>query len=130
MVLISKTNGSSVVRQNHIDTRVNLQTERAKCTERQFLNLFCFSRVDVCRTNMLRSAASLRIEKRILVVEIVKAALGNYFENGQGLVTEDTYRQFAAGYKFFYQQFAIILCGFVDRGIEFAFVFHNDDAHR
>ena len=52
---------------------------------------------------MLRSAAGLRIEKRILVVEIVKAALGNYFENGQSLVTEDAYRQFPAGYKFFYQ---------------------------
>ena len=88
-----------------------------------------FFRVDVCRTDVLRSAASLRIQKRILVVEIVKAALGNYFENGQGLVTKDTYRQFAAGHKFFYQQFAIILRGFADSRFEFAFVFYNHDAH-
>ena len=52
---------------------------------------------------MLRAAARLRIQKRILVVEIVKAALRNYFENRQSLITEDTYRQFAAGYEFFYQ---------------------------
>ena len=77
---------------------------------------------------MLRSAAGLRIEKRILVVEIVKAALGNYFENGQRLVTENAYRQFPAGYKFFDQQFAIIFRRFGDGGFEFAFVLHNDDA--
>ena len=103
MVLTSKMNGSPVSDKNRIHTRVNLQAERAKCPERQLLNFFCFSRVDVCRTNVLRSAAGLRIEKRILVVEIVKAALGNYFENRQGLITEDAYRQFAARYKFFYQ---------------------------
>ena len=52
---------------------------------------------------MLRSAACLRIEKGILIGEVVKAALGNYFDNGQGFVTEDTYRQFPARHKLFYQ---------------------------
>ena len=60
-----------------------------------------FSRVGACRTDVLRSAAGLRIEKWILVVEIVEAALGNYFENGQRLVTEDAYCQFPPGCEFF-----------------------------
>jgi hypothetical protein len=62
-----------------------------KRTERELLDLVCFFRVDVRRADMLRSATRLRIQKRILIVEIVKAALGNYFNNGQSLVTEDTY---------------------------------------
>jgi hypothetical protein len=56
------------------------------------LDLVSLFRVNVRRADMLRSAARLRIEKRVLVIEIVEAALGNYFDNGQSLVTEDTYR--------------------------------------
>src|SRR5439155_10195132 len=114
-----------VLRQNRVHPRVHLQTRCAKCAERYILNLFCFCGVDLRRANMLCSTARLRIEKRILVVEIVKAALGNYLENGQGLVTEDTYRQFPAGHKFFYQQFAAILSGFADRGFDFALALYN-----
>ena len=41
---------------------------------------------------MLRAAPRLGIEKRILVGEIVEAAFWDYLENGQSLVTENTYR--------------------------------------
>src|SRR5437868_3792072 len=77
---------------------------------------------------MLRARASLRIHERVLGIEVVKTALWNYFNNGQGLITEDTYRQFAARYKFFHQQFAIVLAGFFHRRIELAFVFYNYDS--
>ena len=75
-----------------------------------------------------RSAAGLRIQKRILVREIVKAALGDYFENRQGLVTENANRQFPARHKFLYQQFAIIFRRFGDGWLEFAFFLHDDNA--
>src|SRR5207245_4295139 len=78
-------------------------------------------------TNMLRARASLRIQERVLGIEIVKAALWNYFKNRQGLITEDTYRQFTARYKFFHQQFTIVLSGLFHRRIEFVFIFHDHD---
>ena len=92
------------------------------------LNLFRFLIVDLCRTNVFRTAARLRIEKRVLVREIVKAAFWNYFENRQGLITEDTNRQFSAGHKFFYQQFFIVLCDIGHGRIDLAFVFHDHNA--
>ena len=52
---------------------------------------------------MLGARPGLRIEKGILGCEIVKAALRDYLENRQGLITEDTNRQFPAGHKFFCQ---------------------------
>ena len=78
---------------------------------------------------MLRARASLRIQERVLGIEVVKTALRNYFKNRQGLITEDTYRQFAARYKFFHQQFAIVLRSLLHRRIDFAFVLHDHDAH-
>jgi hypothetical protein len=54
---------------------------------------------------VLGAAASLRIQKRVLVVKVVKTALWNYFKNRQRLITKNTYRQLAARHKFFYQQF-------------------------
>src|ERR1700747_3634035 len=78
---------------------------------------------------MIRAATCLRIEKRILVGEIVEAAFWNYLENGQGLVTENTYRQFAPSYKLFYQQFAIVLRGTGNRRREFLRFFHDVDAN-
>src|SRR5438067_6621173 len=77
---------------------------------------------------MLSARASLRIQERVFGIEVVKTALWNYFENRQGLITEDTYRQFAARYKLFHQQFAIVLAGFFHRRIEIGFLFHNYDA--
>src|SRR5437762_2378470 len=61
-----------------------------------------------CR--LIAARASLRIQGRVLGIKVVKTALRNYFKNRQGLITEDTYRQFAARYKFFYQQFVVVLC--------------------
>ena len=110
MVFTSSTNGSPAFGKNDVDAAVNIQAERTKRTQRQFLNLLRLVWIDLRRANMLGAAASLRIEKRILVGEVVKAALWNYFENRQGLITENTYRQLAARHKFFYQQFAIVLC--------------------
>ena len=71
--------------------------------QRLFLNLFRLTRIDIRRANVLGAAASLRIQKRILVVEVVKTALWNYFKNRQRLITENPYRQLAARHKFFYQ---------------------------
>ena len=45
------------------------------------------------------------------------------------MVTEDTYRQFPTGHKFFYQQFASVLCGFTDGGVDFVLTLHDHDAH-
>src|SRR3989442_11829303 len=78
---------------------------------------------------MLGASASLWIHERVLCVEVVKTTLWNYFKNRQGLITEDTYRQFAARYKFFHQQFAIVLRSLLHRRIDFAFVLHDHDAH-
>src|SRR5206468_5123918 len=93
----------------HIDARIHLQAQGAISAECQVLNLFGFVRVDLRRTNMLRSAAGLGIQEWILIREIVKAALRNYLENRQDLVTENTNRQLPSRHKFFYQQFAVIL---------------------
>src|SRR5437763_15956518 len=79
---------------------------------------------------MLGARASLWIQERVLCIEVVKTTLWNYFKNRQGLITEDTYRQFATRYKFFHQQFAIVLSGFLHCRIEFRFVLHTDDADR
>src|SRR4029450_1620874 len=101
----------------------------AKSTQRLLLNLFRLMRIDFCRTNVLGAAASLRIQKRVLVVEVVKTALWNYFKNWQGLITENTYRQLAARHKFFYQQVATILGGLRHRRIKLARVFYNPHAN-
>ena len=50
-----------------------------------FLNLFRLVRIDFRRANMLGGAARLRIQKRILVREIVKPALWNNFDDRQRL---------------------------------------------
>ena len=67
--------------------------------QRLFLNLFRLIRIDFRRANVLGATATLRIQKRVFVVKVVKTALWNYFKNRQGLITEDTYRQCAAGAK-------------------------------
>ena len=51
---------------------------------------------------MFRAPASLRVEKWILVGEIVKAAFGNDLENGQCLIAQNSDRQFAAGDELFH----------------------------
>src|SRR5205823_10005612 len=79
---------------------------------------------------MLRARASLRIQERVLGIKIVKTTLWNYFKNRQGLITEDTYRQFAARYKFFYQQFVIELRRFFQRRIELVFFSYDYDSNR
>src|SRR6266480_7175466 len=94
----------------------------------QILNLLRFVMVDLRRTNVLSATASLRIQKRILVGEIVKAALRDYFEDRQGLITEDTNRQFPTRHKFFYQQFSVVFRGFDQSGTELALVLHDNNA--
>src|SRR5207248_7337600 len=117
-------------RQKHINASVNDQAKGAKCLQCQLLNLFRFAGIDLCRTNMLRARASLRIQERVLGIEVVKTALRNYFKNRQGLITEDTYRQFAPRYKFFYQQFAIVLGRFFYGRLDLVFAFHDYDPDR
>src|SRR5947207_14760370 len=94
----------------------------------QILNLLRFVMVDLRRTNVLSTTASLWIQKRILVCEIVKAALRDYFEDRQGLITEDTNRQLPTGHKFFYQQFSIVYRGFDQIVTELALVLHDSNA--
>ena len=55
---------------------------------------------------MFGAAAGVRIQKRILVREIVEATLGNDFDNRQRLITENTDGQFAPGNEFLDQQLA------------------------
>src|SRR5205823_4172211 len=116
--------------QKNVHPSVNFQAEGAKCRQRQLLNFFRQRRIDLRRTDMLRARASLRIQERVLGIEVVKTALRNYFKNRQGLITEDTYRQFAPRYKFFYQQFAIVLGRFFYGRIDLVFVFHDHDPDR
>src|SRR5213082_1378246 len=97
--------------------------------QRLFLNLLCPGWIDFRRANVLGAAATLRIQKRVLVVKVVKPALWNYFKNRQGLITKNTYRQLATWHKFFYQQFAIVLTGLRHRRIKFARVFNNHHAN-
>src|SRR5205809_6224064 len=97
--------------------------------QRLFLNLLCPGWIDFRRANVLGAAASLRIQKRVLVVEVVKTALWNYFKNRQRLITENTYRQLAARHKFFYQQFPIVLAGRRYRRVKFAGGFYNHHAN-
>src|SRR5437762_12237208 len=95
---------------------------------REILNLLRFVMVDRRRTNVLSTTASLWIQRRILVCEIVKAALRDYFEDRQGLITEDTNRQFPTGHKFFYQQFSIVFRGFDQSGTDLELVLHDNNA--
>src|SRR4029450_2475671 len=98
--------------------------------QRQILNLLRFVIVDLRRTNVLSPPASLWIQKRILVCEIVKAALRDYLENRQGLITEDTNRQFPTGHKFFYQQFSPVFRGLPQSGIAPTPVLPQNNADR
>src|SRR4029453_13360290 len=77
-------------RQNHVDARIHPKAEGPKRIQCQLLNLFRLSRLDAGRANMLRGAASLWIEKGILICEIVEAALRDYLENRQALIPENT----------------------------------------
>ena len=49
---------------------------------------------------MLRAAAALRIEERIFVVEIVKAALGDDLENREREIAQDADGEFTTGNEF------------------------------
>src|SRR4029453_2713074 len=112
-------------RQYHVDARIHPKAEGAKRIQCQLLNLFRLSRLDAGRANMLRGAASLWIEKGILICEIVETALWDYLENRQGLVTENADRQFPARHKFFYQQFMVILRRIGNRWLEFLRFFYD-----
>ncbi len=52
-------------------------------TEREILNGARLLRRNLRRANMLRAAARARVEKGILIREIVEAAFRNNFENWQ-----------------------------------------------
>src|SRR4029077_13642532 len=112
-----------------VDAAVNNQAERTKSTQRLFLDLFRLGWIDFRRANVLGATATLRIQKRVFVVKVVKTALWNYFKNRQGLITKNTYRQLPARHKFFYQQFAIVLAGLRHRRIKFVRVFYNHHAN-
>ena len=67
--------------QKLVHAPVNLQPPHETREERvlEFSFVFCGN---LCRTDVLGSPAPLRIEKEVLVGEIVKAALGNYDASG------------------------------------------------
>src|SRR6266508_3755818 len=98
MVFTSSTNGSP---ESESSTSTRPYTTR-QSAQRLFLNLLRLGWIDFRRANVLGTAAGLRIQKRVLVVEVVKTALRNYFKNRQGQITKNTYRQLAARHKFFY----------------------------
>src|SRR6476620_7175424 len=77
---------------------------------------------------MFRSAARLRVEKWILVGEIVKAAFGNDLENGQRLVAQNSDRQFAAGDELFHQQLSIEFACFGERRLQLTVLLNNIDS--
>src|SRR5437867_1005409 len=61
------------------------------------------------RANVLRTAAGLRIQKRVLVREIIETSLGNDLKNRQCLIAQNSDGQFAARNEFLDQQFRIVL---------------------
>src|SRR5438067_1765988 len=79
------------------------------------------------RTNVFGAATRARIQKRILVREIVKAAPWNDFQNWQGLLTKNADSQLATRNKLFDQEFTIVFGGIRDRRINFPFIL--DDVH-
>src|SRR5206468_12988755 len=93
--------------------------------QRLFLNLLCPGWIDFRRANVLGAPATLRIQKRVLVVKVVKPALWNYFKYRQGLITKNTYRQLDTWHKFTYQQFAIVLTSLRHRRIKFTRVYND-----
>src|SRR5205823_196185 len=105
-----------------------LRPNRAIGTQGQLLNparqfLFNFR-----RTNVLRAAAGLRVEKWILVGEIVKAALGNDFKNGQRLIAQNSDRQFAARDELFHQELSVEFARFGERRLQLTGFLNNIDS--
>ncbi len=78
---------------------------------------------------MLRARTRLRIEKWILSGEIVKAALGNDFENRERFVAENSNSEFAPRNKFFDKQFAIVFRRLHNRLLKLFWLLHDEDAH-
>ena len=70
--------GRSLRRQENIDPRVDLQTERAMRPQSQVLNFPRQAGFNLGRTDMPGAAARLRIEERIFVGEIVKGFLPTF----------------------------------------------------
>ena len=77
---------------------------------------------------MFRAAAGLRIEKWILVGEIVKAAFGNDLENRQRLIAQNSDRQFAAGDELFDQKLSIEFARFGERRLQLTGLLNNIDS--
>ncbi len=115
--------------QDDIDAPIHLQVQRPKCAQRQLLDLMRFFLVDLGRANVRRAASRLRIQKRILIVEIVKTALRNYLDDWQGLITEDTNRQFSPQTRIFRSTIRLIEFRSLGNGeIQMFCVFNNDHA--
>src|SRR5262249_42064899 len=79
------------------------------------------------RTNMFGIAAALRIQKRILRIEIIKAAFWNDLQNRQRQVAQNANRQFATGDVLLNQQLVVIARRLTQRPVDFAFF--PDDEH-
>src|SRR5436189_1507100 len=79
------------------------------------------------RTNMLGASFRAWIQERILVRVIVKAALRNDFQNGQGLVAENSDGEFATWDEFLDQKFTIVPPRIRHSGINFPLTL--DDMH-
>src|SRR5204863_8863214 len=81
----------AVLRQQHVDPAINLQSKGTESAQGHLLNFVGLSCVNPGRTNVLRAPAGLWIKKGILVVEIIEAAPGDDLENWQGLISQDAY---------------------------------------
>src|SRR4051812_19685213 len=83
---------------------------------------------NVCRTDMLCSTTSARIQKRIFVCEIVKPAFRNDFKDGERKIAKNADRQFPTLNKFLDQKFLIVLRALLESRSDFALQLHDIDA--
>src|ERR1700682_4916746 len=77
------------------------------------------------RTNMFGATTRARIQKGILVREIVKTALWNDFQNRQRLLTENADGQLAAWNKLLDQEFTIVFASIRNRRINFPLILND-----
>src|SRR5687767_14450660 len=77
--------------------------------------------------DVLRPAAGARIQKRILVREIVETAFGNDLDNWERQVAQNSNGQLPARDKFFHEELAIVDRSVGNGGIHLAFI--SNDVH-
>ena len=112
IVLISSTNGAPLLGQNQIHTRIDFEAQRTVRGERGLLHKLRLRLIERRGAEMVRpDSRRVRIEKRILVFEIVKALLRQNLDHRQREVAEDADGQFTARDELLDQQRVVELRG-------------------